>query len=107
MAWPGVAVDWPSVFVIERSAGIGNMFTLMQLLPTTLWPSGLVIVTSLRPLPVTVTFRVTDVGPLKVTLLTVTPPLTLACKRFGDPGPPVSGPGSKDSAPAAEVPVIV
>ena len=54
------------------------MFTLMQPVPTTFWPSGLVKLTSFRPLVVAVTFRVTEVGLLKVTLLTVTPPVTLA-----------------------------
>ena len=79
----------------------------MQPLPTTLWPSGLVMVTFFRPLVLAVTFSVTDVGPLKVTLFTVTPPLTAACRRLGYPGPPVSGPGSKNSDPATDVPASV
>src|SRR5437764_1415929 len=81
MGAPGTAVVCPSVFVIDRSAIAAPRVTLMQLVPTMLWPSGLVRVTSLRPSVVAVTFSVTDVGLLKVTLLTVTPPLTLACRR--------------------------
>src|SRR5207245_2872619 len=69
--------------------------------------SGLVMDTFLRPLVVAVTLSVTDVGLLKVTLFTVTPPLTVACKRFGYAGPPASGPGSKNSEPATDVPAVV
>jgi len=65
------------------------------------------MVTFFRPLVLAVTFSVTDVGPLKVTLFTVTPPLTAACRRLGYPGPPVSGPGSKNSDPATDVPASV
>src|SRR2546425_11333906 len=74
----------------------------MQLLPRMFWPSGFVMVTSLRPLVVEETFIVIDVGLLNVTLLTVTPPLTLACKRFANPEP-----GSKNPDPDTEVPLIV
>src|SRR5262245_11782169 len=48
------------------------------------------------------------VGLMKVTLLTVTPPpFTTAARWLAYPGLPVSGPGSKNSEPEAEVPVIV
>jgi len=42
-----------------------------------------------------------------VTLLTVTPPVTAAEMWFGYPGPPVSGPGSKNPEPADDVPVMI
>src|SRR2546427_751326 len=105
---PGTFVAWPSVFVTDTSAeSEAPRLTLMQLLPATLWPSGLVMDTFLRPLVVAVTLSVTDVGLLKVTLFTVTPPLTVACKRLGYPGPPASRPGSKNSEPATDTPAIV
>src|SRR5438128_6058 len=78
-AVPGTFVAGPSVFVIDRSAeSDAPRLTLMQLAPTTLWPSGLVMVTSLRPFVVAVRLSVTDVGLLNVTLFTRTPPLTEA-----------------------------
>ena len=100
---PAGVVVRPSVLVIERSAW---MLTTMQPVPTTLWPSGLVRVTFLVPFELELMFSVTDVGLLNVTLLTITPGVTLAVRRLY-PGPPVSGPGSKKPEPADEVPVMV
>src|SRR2546427_4170877 len=98
-----MAVVWPSVLVIERSA---CRLTTMQPVPTTLWPSGLVRVTFFVPFEPALTFSVTEVGLLNVTLLTITPGVTVAVRRLY-PGPPVSGPGSKNSEPPDEVPVMV
>src|SRR5215472_10347277 len=54
----------------------------------------------------TVTLTVILVGFANVTLLTITPPLTAAAIWLEKPGPPVSGPGSKNSEPPIEVPVM-
>jgi hypothetical protein len=77
---PAPVVVLPSVLVIERSA---CMLTTMQPVPTTLWPSGLVRVTFLVPFELALTFSVTDVGLLNVTLLTITPGVTAAVRRLG------------------------
>ena len=83
--------------------------TSMSWLPVADWPSGFVTVTSLNPtgVPTVEMFSVICVGESNVTEFTVTPPLTVAARRFRKPGPPVSGPGSKNSAPTVEVPVMV
>src|SRR5438093_12468848 len=73
-------------------------------------PSGLVTVTVRSPGAAQaeiLTFMVMFVIFENVTLLTVTPPpLTAAARWLGYPGPPVSGPGSKNYEPAVEVPVM-
>ena len=46
-------------------------------------------------------------GITMLALLTTTPPVTDAAMWFAYPGPPVSGPGSKNSEPDADVPVRV
>src|SRR6266568_2705865 len=73
-------------------------------------PSGLVTVIVRSPgaaQPEILTFMVILVMLEKVMLLTVTPPpLMDAAIWLGYPGPPVSGPGSKNSEPAVEVPVM-
>jgi hypothetical protein len=50
---------------------------------------------------------VTWVGSVNVTLLTVMPPVAVAPICFANPGPLGSGPGSKNSVPDEEVPVMV
>src|SRR6266446_8354952 len=73
-------------------------------------PSGLVTVMVRSPGAAhadTVTFIIMLVMLEKVTLLTVTPPPLIAAAIWLEyPGPPVSGPGSKNSDPAVELPVI-
>src|SRR5687768_11156680 len=78
-------------------------------MPVMAWPSGLVTVTFLAPgvAPIVRRFSVTWVGETKVTEFTATPPVTAAAMRFAKPGPPGSGPGSKNSEPATDVPVMV
>jgi hypothetical protein len=76
--------------------------------PVASWPSGFVIVAFFDPVPALVVSRsrVRCVGSVYVTLFTATPPFTAAEMWLGKPGPPVSGPGSKNPEPAVDVPVI-
>ena len=69
--------------VVLRRSGVtvSGIVTTRHPLPTTLWPSGLVIVTFFDPFEFTVMLSVTDVGLLNVTLLTTVPPLTAAVRR--------------------------
>jgi len=67
------------------------------------------MVTFFAPVVAAVVLRlkVTEVAFVNVALLTLTPPVTVAVRWFRNPGPPVSGPGSKNPDPETDVPVIV
>src|SRR5262245_12964790 len=56
--------------------------------------------------PVVSRVSVTWVGSVKAAPVTVTPPETEAAMWFAYPGPPGSGPGSKNPEPDEEVPVM-
>src|SRR5438876_212968 len=89
--------------------GLATIVTSVEAL-VAVRPSGLVTVMVRSPGAAhadTVTFIVMLVMLEKVMLFTVTPPpLIDAAIWLGYPGPPVSGPGSKNSDPAVELPVI-
>src|SRR2546426_1018183 len=76
--------------------------------PVASWPSGFVMVASFGPIDAALvsSVRLTWVGSVKFTPVTVTPPETVAPMRLAKPGPPGSEPGSKNPDPEAEVPVI-
>ena len=95
--------------LFDAAGAVGAALTVRIPTPVANWASGLVIVTLLAPVvALTVeSVSVTCVGSVKLTLFTTTPPVTDAPMRFAYPGPPVSGPGSKNSEPEDELPVIV
>jgi hypothetical protein len=74
------------------------------------WPSGFVTVMVRAPVAAlarTVILMMIFVWFEKVMLLMATPPpFTTAVRWLAKPGPPVSGPGSKNSDPEMEVPVM-
>lgn len=88
---------WPSVFgLTDEMAGPPAPIVTMPL-PVLVWPSGFVTVTLWGPeaAPTVETFNVTCVGLLKVTLLTVTPPVADAPMWLnGTAFPPRFDPGS-------------
>lgn len=71
--------------------------------------SGLVTVTLFDPsgVPTVETFTVSEVGLLNVVLFTATPLFTDASRRLAKPGPPTSGPGSKNPSPPPDEPEMV
>ncbi len=108
MAPPGTKLP-VTVFVPDSTAPVGVTPETVRIAPFALWPSGLVMATVFSPAVAAVVsrLRVNCVGLVKVTELTVTPPLTEAAMWLAKPGPPVSGPGSKKPEPDVEVPVTV
>src|SRR2546427_11798956 len=91
------AAGWAAPWLTARIPG-----------PVAGWPSGFVMVTSFGPIDAALvsSVRLTWVGSVKFTPVTVTPPETVAQMRLAKPGPPGSEPGSKNPDTEAEGAVI-
>src|SRR5213594_3770194 len=96
--------------LFEAVGAEGVALTVRIPVPIVAWPSGFVMVTFCAPGVAPVVFsdsvawstRLVEGLPGMTMLvdgngLTVTPPVTVAAMWFAYPGPPVSGPGSKNS----------
>src|SRR6058998_2690870 len=90
------------------AVGVGGTVVKMAV-PVLDWPSGFVTVTSLVPhiAPTVDTSTVSCVGVSKARELTETLPLMATAMCFWKPGPPVSGPGSKNSDPETDAPATI
>ena len=97
-----------TVLSVPDGGWLTGGLTVRMPAPVRLWPSGLVTVTSFAPrvAAVVLRFNVTDVGLVYVTLLTTTPPLTVAVRWLkGSAGDARSAPGSKKPEPETCTPV--